>query len=289
MGYLRLARNGVVLAEIAVNRDPAGTVVAPGGNLTAAFNALPASGGTLLLQTGLYGSWTTPSGGKPVTIRASVGATPVFRQIQCSGSNLTFDGIRLDCEGQRPPNINAALFETGGNANITFRNGFIGNVRDQKGAVAGGQIEPTPLNIVFDNVTFDGITFQDGVHSEAIFSQAPGLVVRNCHFGNECGATGAIFLLRGDWWGQKPYGGWTFENNVFERQIADHGGIIWGNASGGGPITNAVIRGNDFQHPSSVPNTTAAYTFTNSVESCNRVAGQLTALSLPGITHEPCA
>ena len=71
----------------------------------------------------------------------------------------------------------------------------------------------------------------DGVHNECVFSEAPGLTIRNSTFRN-C-ATMDLSIVRGDWWGQAPYGDVTLENNVFGHSTnADgwhHYGLSWSN------------------------------------------------------------
>jgi hypothetical protein len=265
----------------------AGTIpVPPGGDLSAAYQQAQ-SGDVIELSTGSYGDWDTPAGTKEVTVRAVAGATPRLRQLEVFADNLTFDGLDLDAEGTKTA---GAVFETHGHANITFRNGSIGNVLNEKGVLAGGNSNTFPLNVVFENVDFTGgQTTDPQVHSECIYSQAPGLTVRNSRFDSSCGTTGGVFLTRGSWWGQPQYGGWVFEGNTFERQMADHGGIIFAAACEPGMVCDgATIRGNTFLHSSALPTTTASFTFTNSVESCNTVNGQPVQVGLSGIVHEAC-
>ena len=71
------------------------------------------------------------------------------------------------------------------------------------------------------------------VHNECIFSQSPGLTIRNSTFVN-C-ATMDLFIIRGDWWGQPTYGGVTLENNVFGHSTNGSGwhyyGVYFSNGS----------------------------------------------------------
>jgi hypothetical protein len=128
------------------------------------------------------------------------------------------------------------VFETGGGANIVFKNGRIGNVVDEKGALVGGNVDPTPLNNTFDNVVFHDIRVQNSTtHNEAMYIMAPGTVVKNSTFcapASDCGNTGAILTQRGSWWGQQPWNGLRFLNNQFGRMMFDHGSILFGNHCG---------------------------------------------------------
>jgi hypothetical protein len=217
-------------------------------------------------------------GTKTITFHGATGAK--VRQLISGASNITFDGLDLDAGGVKTA---GAVFETNGAHDVTFKNGRIGNVVDEKGALLGGQVSAASLNVVIDNVEFHDVSIVDQtVHSECIYSQAPGLTVKNSRFGGVCGSTGAIFLTRGDWWGQQPYGGWTFTNNTFARQLYDHGSIIFAGACGS-TCDGATFRGNTFD-PASMPNDAIGNrTFTNSVESCNTPR-----VDFPGIVHETC-
>ena len=66
---------------------------------------------------------------------------------------------------------------------MSFFNGRIGNVVDEKGAVLGGPNDTAPMNVVFDNVVFHDVIQQGAeVHNECVFSQDPGLTIRNSTF-----------------------------------------------------------------------------------------------------------
>jgi len=181
-----------------------------GGDLSAAYNAAQ-SGDVLELSTGSYGDWSTPSGSKPVTIKGVPGTK--FRTIDAHADNLTFDGVEIDVGFAK-----AAGLETHGVSGFTFRNGAIGNVTDEKGALAGGSTSTVPLYTTFENVVFHDVRVTDSsVHNECLYSQASGLTVRNSTFEN-C-ATFDLFITRGDWWGQPVYGDVTLEGNVFEHSV----------------------------------------------------------------------
>lgn len=283
---MKLAIALCVLLVFPVSAGAATIPVPPGGDLSAAYQAAQTDD-VIQLQTGAYGAWTTPTGSKAVTVRADVGQRPVFRQLVNRADNITFDGLHVDGNGQRAANPNLALFETGGRANVTFRNGSVGNVVDQKGAMVGGQKSPEPLGVVFDNVDFYMVrAVTSGVHNECMYIMAAGTVVRNSRFDGTCGNTGAVLTQRGSWWGQQPWHGLEFVGNTFGRQLHDHGSINFGNHCGdvGAVCRGVVIRGNRFDPASMPENATPGLTYTDSVESCNTPAVD----TLPGIKHEAC-
>jgi hypothetical protein len=104
---------------------------------------------------------------------------------------------------------------------------------------------------VIDNVVFHDVRqVGDGVHNECVFSQAPGLTIRNSTFRN-C-ATMDLMITRGDWWGQPTYGGVTLINNVFAHSVQGsdprwhyYGFLIHGNM---GQFTDARIVNNVFEN-----------------------------------------
>lgn len=290
-----------VAALTASPADAATRYVTPAGSGTACTQQAPCdqireayavaqAGDVIQLAPGAYqgqGNWQNPTiaGTKTVTVRGNPDAPAQVKVRQLAvggaGANVTFDGIDLDGGGTNP---GSQLFDTGGGRNITFKNGRIGNVHNQKGAQAGGQSSTASLNIVFDNVEFHDVTVSGDTHSECIYSQAPGITIKNSYFDSACGSTGGVFFTRGTWWGQPCYGGFTITGNHFERQLFDHGALIWTGGPDGvgcGYVDDAVIRGNTFDGPGVVP--TGPVTFRDSVESCNtpRVDGT-------GLVHEPC-
>ena len=83
-----------------------------------------------------------------------------IRKLDNHASNVMFDGLDLDAGGVTKP---TAVFENHGEPggrNMTFMNGRIGNVVDQKGAVLGGPNDTAPMNVVFDNVEFHDVIQQ---------------------------------------------------------------------------------------------------------------------------------
>ena len=190
----------------------------------------------------MYPSQTVPSGSKAVTFRGVAGNK--IRQLHNYSANVTFDGLDIDANRGTP---NGAVFENHGVANVTVKNGRIGNTNDQKGALFGGWSSTASMNLVIDNVVFhDVYHVSDGVHNECVFSQAPGLTIRNSKFIN-C-ATMDISINRGDWWGQPPYGGITLENNVFGHSTNGSGWHHYGLAWFVGKFENARVVNNTFEN-----------------------------------------
>ena len=190
-----------------------------------------ADGDTIEVAAGVYEAQVVPVGTKKVTFHGLPGNQ--VRKLDNHASNVTFDGIDVDA-GMTTPN--GAAFENHvegeGGRNVTFRNGQIGNVVDQKGVLLGGPAAPEPINTVFDNVRIHDVLFKtEGVHNECVFSEAPGLTIRNSTFSN-C-STMDLFIVRGDWWNQEPYGNVTLENNVFQHSTNGDGwhhyGLYWSN------------------------------------------------------------
>jgi hypothetical protein len=183
--------------------------VAPGGNLDAAY-AQAQDGWTIQLAAGDYGVWRPGGGSKRVTIRGVPGTR--FRQLYSNFDNVVFDGITVDAG--RAKTSNGAAFESHGD-NATFKNGSIGNVTDEKGALVSGS------NFTFDNVLFHDVRLvTQGVHNECIYAiVVPGFTIRNSTFRN-C-VTMDLFFTYGSWWNPLPpqYGNVTIENNSFGRSV----------------------------------------------------------------------
>jgi len=80
----------------------AGTLpVAPGGNITAAYNAAQ-PGDVIELACGSYGAWDSPDGGtKQITVKAATRNCAKFPRLHAKSSNITFDGIDIDAGGGR--------------------------------------------------------------------------------------------------------------------------------------------------------------------------------------------
>jgi hypothetical protein len=187
-------------------------------------------GDRISLEAGVYGPQVVPNGSKQVVVQGAPGNK--VRKLDNHASNITFDGVDVDA-GMTTPN--GAAFENHvgpGGINVTFMDGRIGNVVDQKGALLGGPRNARPVNTVIDNVVFhDVVQKRPEVHNECVFSETPGLTIRNSTF-TGC-ATMDLFIVRGDWWGQPPYGHVTLENNVFGHSVNGSGwhyyGLYWSN------------------------------------------------------------
>ena len=197
-------------------------------------------GDVISVGAGSYPPQNAPAGTKRVTFKGQPGNK--IRALGNDASNVTFDGLDLDAGGTKQ-----LAYYDGGTANTTFKNGRIGNVVDEKGALLAGRSSPMPAYLTFDNVEFHDIR-QVGaeVHNECIFSQAPGLTIRNSTFTN-C-ATMDLFVVRGSWWGQPPYGNVTLENNVFGHSVNGSGwhyyGLYWSNDA----FTNNRVVNNTFEN-----------------------------------------
>ena len=219
--------------------------VNPGQTLAAAYNVARA-GDVILVAPGVYPRQTIPEGTKAVTFRGLPGSK--IRSLHTHASNVVFDNIDVDAGFGPAPD---GVFANDGH-NMTFKNGRIGNVNDEKGVMLVGWESTASQGIVFDNVLFHNVHQPtDGVHNECIFSQSPGLTIRNSTF-RDC-ATMDVMITRGDWWGQPSYGGVTLENNVFAHPVngADplwhyYGFLVHGNM---GRLTNARIVNNTFETP----------------------------------------
>jgi hypothetical protein len=231
----------VVLAPTA---DAATRQIGPGDSLASAYAAAGA-GDVIVLGAGVYGAQTIPAGSKAVTFRGAAGNK--VRRLINHASDVTFDGLDVDANFATP---DGAAFESDGSG-VTFANGSIGNVIDQKGALLGGWNSTASQHVVFDNVRFhDVYQDTDGVHNECMFSESPGLTVRNSTFTN-C-ATMDLMIVRGDWWGQPSYGGITLVNNVFAHAVNGrdprwhyYGLVLHGNM---GQFTDARVVNNTFEN-----------------------------------------
>jgi hypothetical protein len=251
------------------------TQTSPCDTIREAYNVAQ-SGDTIQLAVGTYpsqGTFSNPAtaigGSKRVTVQGGRGVK--VRQIFSRASNVTFDGLDLDAGRTK---TSGAVFEAYG-ANTTFRNGRIGNVVDEKGALVGGA-----TGVVFDNVDFhDVIVTSPAVHNECVFSQASGITIRNSRFTN-C-ATMDVFFTRNS--GQAAYGGFKLLNNFFGASKRPGGAnhyytVTWHAALG--QIRDAEIRGNTLELPVNNNGMSAV----NSVESCNRPQ-----VNIPGIVHGTCS
>jgi hypothetical protein len=274
----------VLVAVLAAAPAQAATLhITPSGTGTGCTQASPCdtireaytvaqSGDTIKLAPGSYpaqGSFNTPAtaigGSKQVTVLGGPGVR--VRQIFSRAANVTFDGLDLDAGGSKTA---GAVFEAYG-ANTVFKNGRIGNVVDEKGALIGGA-----NGFVFDNVVFhDVIVTSSTVHNECVFSQAPNITIRNSRFTN-CATMDVFFTCGGQ------YSGFKLLDNFFGASKRPGGGnhfytVTWHNCLG--QIRDAEIRGNTFELPVNNNGMSA----TGSVESCN-----VGSIGIPGILRLPC-
>ena len=252
--------------------------LAPGETFEHAYNVSQA-GDVIQVPAGTYSAQVVPDGSKAVTFQGLSGNT--IRKLDNYSANVTFDGLNIDANFGTP---SGAAFESHGVANVTLKNSRVGNVIDQKGALLGGWETTAPMNVVIDNVVFHDV-YQQGadVHNECIFSQVPGLTIRNSSFRN-C-ATMDLMVTRGDFWGQPSYGGLTLENNVFAHSVNGrdpnwhyYGFLLHGNM---GQLTNVRIVNNTFE--SSVGGITTGDVHSASGVWANNVGGGWDCL--PGITY----
>lgn len=195
------------------------------------------------------GDWrgSQPSGTKTLTFRGQTGNK--VRQLVFGSPNLTFDGINVDAGGAK---TSGAAFENGGDR-FTFKNGSIGNVVDEKGALVTG------AGIVFENTYFHDVRIAtSGVHNECIWAGVPeGMRITNSTFFN-C-ATMDIFFTYPDYWNPlpPPYGNVTLENNTFDAPRDIGGGtrgytlyIAKNGAQNQYPMEGWRVRNNSFEDES---------------------------------------
>ena len=244
-----------------VTQAPPGVIVVqPGGNLSTAYNQAQ-SGDVIELACGNYGGWDTPAGTKQVTVRAATQNCAKLPRLHAKSSNITFDGLDIDAGGGVPScgGTGCAAFEAwGGNTNITFKNGRIGNVGGQKGAFLHGSSDTSSQGVVIENTEIHDVRITaPGQHLECVMSHSPGVVFRGNTFRN-CGVFD-ISLGRGDWWGQPQYGNVTIENNLFGHTVDGGAGGNWhyyGLAWWLETLNNARVVNNTFENAVSMDRST---------------------------------
>jgi hypothetical protein len=241
------AATAAVRTVAPVGSDSGDCTVVPCRSMGYAYNRA-AAGDTILVAPGQYGEQTVPDGTKAVTLQAAPGAT--FSALRNHAANVVYDGFDVDVG--RAKDLG---FHNSGADNVTFRNGRIGNITDEKGALITGR------NFTFDNVIFhDVYVSDDEVHNECVYAlDVTGMTVRNSHFYN-C-ATMDLFFTYGTWWNPKPpdYTDVTIENNIFEHSTRPNPAewhyyslYVGLTGDGGGPLTNWVVRYNTFEIPAQV-------------------------------------
>jgi hypothetical protein len=226
----------------------------------------------VLLSAESFGDVTVPATTEKITVQGQVGTR--LRRLIARAPGVVYDGLDIDAGGAKTAGA-VVEFEAAG---ATLRDSKVGNVRDEKGVLS----HSTCVGCVYDNVLFhDVLVKTSGVHNECMYSQSPGIVIRNSRFTN-C-ATMDVFFTRGSWWGQPLYGGFELVGNFFGKTFKVDGSVHyfslgWHDVMEG--IRNLTARGNTFELPVNPGSNTA----TNSAESCNTPQ-----LDIPGITHEACA
>jgi hypothetical protein len=232
------------------NDAAACTSAAPCKSFARAY-AVAAAGNTVSVANGVYGEQHVPSGSKAVTFKGGPGV--ILRQMSSDADNLTYDGINVDANGQKPA---GAAFGVSGDG-TTIKNASIGNQADEKSMLATG------ANITIDNVIFhDAILTPAGqsqdVHMECLYAiGVPNMTIRNSTF-RDCAIMDILFTY-GSWWSPQPpaYGNVTLENNVFAHS-EDKSNTSWhyygvyigwiGPNQAGDPMRGWVVRNNTFEN-----------------------------------------
>ena len=165
--------------------------------------------GLVVVRPGTYPKQTVPAGNRPIIFKGDPGAK--LRALDNAASGVTFSGLDVDAAFAK-----TLAFHNSGN-NASFRNGRIGNVTDEKGALVSG------TNFTFDNVVFHDVELTDpNIHNECLYAiVVPGMKLRNSTF-MRC-ATMDAFFTYGSWWNPLPpaYGNVTIENNVFAHSLKE--------------------------------------------------------------------
>ena len=226
------------------------------------------AGDVVRVAPGSYPPQVVPAGSKAVVFKG--GGLPKLRQLDSAASNVVFDGLEVDGAFSQ-----ALAFHSNGD-NATFRNGRIGNVTDEKGALVSGS------NFTFDNVVFHDVrSTAPTVHNECIYAiVVPGITIRNSLF-HHC-ATMDLFFTYGSWWSPLPpaYGRVTLENNVFGHTYKDDGTwhyyslYVANTANGGGTLDGWTVRNNTFEIPANIEHAaTGASRWVGNLGSWNCAAG----------------
>ena len=242
----------------------------------AAYNSSP-SGTVIEVRSGTYGAQTSGRDeGRHVPRRRPGNKV---RQLHNYASNVTFEGLDIDANGTHADRCGLRERRR---TNVTFKNSRVGNVVDEKGALLAGWESAASMNLVIDNVEFhDVVQAGTSIHNECLFTQSPGLTVRNSTFRN-C-ATMDMMSRRGDWWGQPSYGGITLENNVFGHSVNGRRLALLRLAAHGnmGQFENARIVNNTFEN--AVGGVTTAAAAPTSGVWANNIGGGWDCLA--GITY----
>jgi hypothetical protein len=247
---------GAATRYVAPNGSDAGACLSsPCASFAHAYGQSSA-GDVIRVAAGAYGAQDVPAGSKAVVFAGAGG--PRVSELDNSAANVRFDGINVEAGFEV-----TAAFENHGADNVTFRNGRIGNVTNEKGALVSGS------NFTFDRVVFHDVRVtNETVHNECVYAiGVPGMTVRNSSFYN-C-ATMDLFFTYGDWWEPAPpgYGNITLENNVFGHTYKDDGtwhyyslavGHTGPQSQGWGSMAGWVVRNNTFEIPAAIGDKSAS-------------------------------
>jgi chitodextrinase len=229
---------------------PSGVSVAPGQSWQSVYDAA-AAGSVINVLAGSHGTQRL-SGSKQVTFLGQAGA--VMRQFWNDASNVTLDNVDIDGGGSK-----LTILEAHGDNN-SYRNLEIRNNTDVQMVTNAGS------NTLFDNIAFHDAVLTStgesaGVHMECLWSNGPGIKVRNSVF-RDC-STMDLYLTLGTWWGQSPYTGVVVENTLFypSERTNNTGTHYYGFVVNGAlPINGWTIKNNRFDQDvaadSSISNST---------------------------------
>jgi hypothetical protein len=178
---------------------------------------------------------------KGLTVRFQAGS-PRTASLSTSGSHNTFDGVNIDSTMHQILGLSVS-----GNYD-TFKNGSVGNVLDEKGALVAGNGSTFAIHTTFDHWDFHDVhASSSSVHAECLYNEGDYLTITGSHFWN-CYVFDINFTLC---CGNPHYGNATLINNVFERPISNDGNgyatyTIGINGSALGTFDNFTVVNNTF-------------------------------------------
>ena len=242
---------------VANEGDDAGdcTKAKPCRTFSRAYAAANDEGAVIFVTPGGYGDQVLPEGSKKLTVRATDDSRPTVRYLTARSNDVTLEGLRIEkltiygsrqtydnvhVDGRflRHPGIEHLL----GDDN-TFKNGRVGNITDEKGALIG------PKRFTFENVVFhDVLVTDESVHNECLYATgAEGLTVRRSTF-HAC-ATMDLFVT--NYTDGPEFGRITLENNIFEHSTMESADSWHFYSVGVHPVVGAlrdwVVRNNTFE------------------------------------------
>jgi len=200
----------------------------------------------ILVKSGVHAPQKI-TGSKPMTFKGEIGNQ--VRTIYSQFPGAVYDGINIDGNNQKWESSfgMSALFETS-EPGATFKNGSIGDTRDQKSAMI------YEADFTFDNVVFyDARIVTNGVHAECIQAlSVPNFTLRNSTFTN-CAVMGLSLGYAGYWVPKPPaYCCAVIEGNTFNapNPSSNYALAIWSNQDSGacdcnfGVMTGYKIKNN---------------------------------------------